>query len=268
MDSSGEGKVERQAPSARTSSTAAQEASAPASPFLSVVIPAYNEEQRLKESLPPALAYLAQQPYSWELIVVDDGSCDRTSEVVRELAGGRSNIRVLRNEPNRGKGYSIRRGMLEAHGEYRLFSDADFSTPIEEVEKLWKAVEEGYDVVIGSRGLAESQLIRRQNLLRETMGRVFNFLVQALLVPGIRDTQCGFKLFSARAAQAVFPRQTLDGFSFDVEILYLARQSGFRVKEVPIRWINSPATKVSPLRDATKMFLDLLKLRLRSRTRS
>lgn len=234
-------------------------------PRLSLIIPAYNEEQRLKESLPPVLEYLQAQPYSWELLVVDDGSKDGTSQLVRELAGGRTNVRVLRNEPNRGKGYSIRRGMLEACGDYRLFSDADFSTPIDEVEKFWAAVEEGYDVVIGSRGLAESQLLVRQNILRETMGRIFNFLVQTLLIPGIYDTQCGFKMFSAKAAESVFPRQTLDGFSFDVEILYLALQHGFRIKEVPIRWINSPATKVSPLRDATKMFIDLLKIRFRRR---
>jgi dolichyl-phosphate beta-glucosyltransferase len=236
-------------------------------PHLSLIIPAYNEEQRLQESLPAVLEYLERQPYTWELIVVDDGSRDRTAEVVQKLAAGRPNVRVLRNEPNRGKGYSIRRGMLEAQGAYRLFSDADFSTPISEVEKYWKVIDEGYDVVIGSRGLAESELVVRQNPLRESMGRVFNFLVQMLLIPGIRDTQCGFKMFSARAAQSVFPRQTLDGFSFDVEILYLAMQSGFRVKEVPIRWFNSPATKVSPLRDSAKMFVDLLKLRFRGRGR-
>lgn len=232
---------------------------------LSLVIPAYNEEQRLRASLPSVLEYLSKQPYTWEVIVVDDGSRDQTSEVARELAAGRENVRVLRNEPNRGKGYSIRRGMLEARGAFRLFSDADFSTPIEEIEKFWKAVEEGYDVVIGSRGLEESQLIVRQNIFRETMGRIFNFIVRLLLIPGIHDTQCGFKMFSARAAETVFPQQTLDGFSFDVEILYLALRAGFRVKEVPIRWINSPATKVSPLRDATKMFIDVLKIRFRRR---
>ncbi|MGB9691398.1 MAG: dolichyl-phosphate beta-glucosyltransferase [Candidatus Sumerlaeaceae bacterium] len=235
---------------------------------MSLIIPAFNEERRLRESLPTALQYLERQPYSWEVVVVDDGSRDATSQVVRELAAGRSNVRVLRNEPNRGKGYSIRRGMLEAHGRYRLFSDADFSTPIDEVEKFWAAVADGYDVVIGSRGLAESQLLVRQNIMRETMGRIFNFLVRAMLIPGIRDTQCGFKMFSARAAQSVFPRQTLDGFSFDVEILYLALQQGFRIKEVPIRWINSPATKVSPLRDATRMFFDLLRIRFRRRQSS
>jgi dolichyl-phosphate beta-glucosyltransferase len=232
-------------------------------PYLSLIVPAYNEELRLKDSLPPVLEYLAAQPYKWELIVVDDGSRDNTSGVVRDLAHGFPQVRVLRNEPNRGKGYSIRRGMLEARGSYRLFSDADFSTPVEEIEKFWKAVEEGYEVIIGSRAIEGSELIVRQNILRESMGRTFNLIVRALLLPGIHDTQCGFKMFSARAAEAVFPRQTLEGFSFDVEILSLAHQAGFRIKEVPIRWINSPATKVSPLRDATKMFIDILKIRFR-----
>lgn len=235
---------------------------------LSLVIPAYNEEERLRASLPAVLEYLSSQPYAWEIIVVDDGSRDATSAVVAQLAAGRANVRVLRNEPNRGKGYSIRRGMLEARGEYRLFSDADFSTPIEEVEKFWKAVGEGYDVVIGSRGLRESELVVRQNIIRETMGRIFNFIVRMLLIPGIHDTQCGFKMFSARAAEAVFPQQTLDGFSFDVEILYLALREGFKVREVPIRWINSPATKVSPLRDATNMFFDVLRIRFRRRRKA
>ncbi|MCX7624652.1 MAG: glycosyltransferase family 2 protein [Candidatus Sumerlaeaceae bacterium] len=230
---------------------------------LSLIIPAYNEEERLRASLPNVLEYLSSQPYAWEIIVVDDGSRDATSAVVERIAEGRKNIRVLRNEPNRGKGYSIRRGMLEARGEYRLFSDADFSTPIEEVEKFWKAADEGYEVVIGSRGLRESELVVRQNIVRETMGRIFNFIVRTLLIPGIHDTQCGFKMFSARAAEAVFPQQTLDGFSFDVEILYLALREGFKVREVPIRWINSPATKVSPLRDATRMFFDVLRIRFR-----
>ncbi|GIX45284.1 MAG: glycosyltransferase family 2 protein [Candidatus Hydrogenedentota bacterium] len=233
-------------------------------PYLSLIIPAYNEQERLSAALPPVLRYLANQPYTWEIVVVDDGSRDATSEVARQIAAHYP-VRVLRNEPNRGKGYSIRRGMLEARGEFRLFSDADFSTPIEEIEKFWSAVREGYDVVIGSRALRESQLLVRQNWMRETMGRTFNLIVQALLLPGIHDTQCGFKMFSARAAEAVFPEQSLDGFSFDVEILALALRKGFRVKEVPIRWINSPATKVSPIRDAVKMFRDVLRVRWRLR---
>lgn len=235
-----------------------------APPYLSVIIPAYNEELRLAESLPVVLDYLRAQSYTWEVLVVDDGSRDGTSRVAEEIGQG-SACRVIRNEPNRGKGYSIRRGMLEARGQYRLFSDADLSTPIEELEKFWPQVEAGYDVVIGSRAVEGSQLVVRQAFYRELMGRVFNLLVRVMLVGGIRDTQCGFKLFTARAAEKVFREQSLEGFAFDVEILVLARRHGFRIREVPVRWINSPATKVSALRDSVRMFADLVRIRLRTR---
>jgi dolichyl-phosphate beta-glucosyltransferase len=153
--------------------------------------------------------------------------------------------------------------MLEATGSHRLFSDADLSTPIEELDKFWPAVEQGYAVVIGSRALPDSQLEVRQKYYREMMGRAFNWMVQRLLVKGIRDTQCGFKLFTAEAAKAVFPRQELSGFAFDVELLVLSRKLGYRIREVPVRWINSPASKVSAWRDSTRMFLDLLRLKLK-----
>ncbi len=233
-------------------------------PHLSVVVPAYNEEQRLKESLPVILDYLKAQSYTWELLVVDDGSTDGTSRVAEELSRD-CPCRVLRNEPNRGKGYSIKRGMLEARGRYRLFSDADLSTPINELEKFWAPIEQGFDVVIGSRAVEGSQLEVRQAFYRELMGRVFNLLVRVMLVGGVRDTQCGFKLFTERAAEKVFHEQSLAGFAFDVEVLVLARRHGFGIREVPVRWINSPATKVSALRDSTRMFADLLRIKLRSR---
>jgi dolichyl-phosphate beta-glucosyltransferase len=237
-------------------------ATASETPHLSVIIPAYNEEQRLGESLPRIFEHLASQPYTWEVVVVDDGSSDATREVAQQLGEGYP-CRVLRNEPNRGKGYSIRRGMLEAKGAFRLFSDADLSTPIEELDKFWQHVDAGYDVVIGSRALEQSDLVVRQAFYREWMGRVFNLLVRTMLVGGIHDTQCGFKLFSARAAETIFPKQTLSGFAFDVELMVLARKHGFKIKEAPVRWINSPASKVSAWRDSTRMFLDLLRLRLR-----
>lgn len=230
-------------------------------PHLSVVVPAYNEEKRLARSLPVILDYLSQKSYTWEIVLVDDGSGDETSRVARELCSG-ANLLLLRNEPNRGKGYSIRRGMLEASGTYRLFSDADLSTPIEELETFWKYVEDGYSVVIGSRALPDSQLEVRQKASRELAGRVFNAAVQTLLLPGILDSQCGFKLFTAEAAEKVFGRQELHGFAFDVEILLLARKMGYRVKEAPVRWIDSPASTVSTWR-GLQGFWDLLRLRLR-----
>ncbi len=227
---------------------------------LSVVVPAYNEEARLGRSLPVILDYLKAQPYTWEIVVVDDGSHDRTSEIAAAYA--ESNVRVLRNEPNRGKGYSIRRGMLESVGQWRLFSDADLSTPISELDKFWEHTDNGYDVVIGSRALPESELAVRQPKGREFVGRIFNTTVQTFLVPGVGDTQCGFKLFSADAANAVFSRQTLHGFAFDVEILMLARRHGFKIKEAPVKWINDLGSKVSTL-SGIKGFVDLARLGFR-----
>jgi dolichyl-phosphate beta-glucosyltransferase len=191
---------------------------------------------------------------------VDDGSHDRTGAVAASF--NEPNLRIIRNEPNRGKGYSIRRGMLEARGEWRLFSDADLSTPITELDEFWPYTRDGYSVVIGSRALPESDLEVRQSKSREFAGRVFNTAVQTFLVPGLCDTLCGFKLFSAEAAQAVFPKQTLHGFAFDVEILMLAQKLGFNIKEAPVKWINDPGSKVSTL-SGIKGFVDLARLSFR-----
>ena len=232
-------------------------------PHLSVVIPAYNEEKRLGATLARVIAYLEAQPYGWELLVVDDGSSDATAAVAEAAgSGGQRAVRVLRNSPNRGKGFSIRRGMLEARGKYRLFSDADLSTPIEELDRFWPFFDSGAAVVIGSRAMEESRLTVRQSPLREGVGRLFNSCVRCMLVPGIHDTQCGFKMFTAEAAEAVFVQQRMHGFSFDVEALMLARRSGFEVREVPVTWTNAPGTKVSAWKGATA-FWDLVVLKLR-----
>jgi dolichyl-phosphate beta-glucosyltransferase len=234
------------------------------SPYLSVIIPAYNEEQRLGPTLQTVREYLDKQSYSWELLVVDDGSKDATIAVAREALKDldESRARVLPQPRNMGKGAAIKRGMLEARGQYRLFSDADLSTPIEEVEILLAAVKEkGATVAIGSRALKESNIIVHQPWYREMMGRVFNLLVQMIVLGGIRDTQCGFKLFTADAARRIFPQQKLPGFSFDVEILAIARKEGFKIAEVPVRWINEPNTRVSALSDSARMFLDVIKIR-------
>lgn len=232
-------------------------------PFLSVVVPAYNEEERLPETIAAIEQYLARQKYTWELIVVDDGSRDATIEVARRCFTS-PHSRVVSNPRNMGKGATIRNGMTNhARGRFRLFTDADNSTPIEETGKLLKRLKRtGADIAIGSRALKGSKLEVRQPIYREMMGRVFNTMVQLLAVPGIRDTQCGFKLFTAKAAEEVFPRQTLDGFSFDVEVLHIARRRGFRTIEVPVRWINSPASRVSPIRDSIRMFADLVRIRM------
>lgn len=227
---------------------------------LTVVIPAYNEEVRLARSLPIVLEYLHKQTYTWEVLVVNDGSRDDTAGVAERFGGER--VRVITNQPNRGKGYSIRRGMLEARGQWRLFTDADMSTPIEAIDTFWPYTEEGFDVVIGSRGLPESDLAVRQPKSRELVGRLFNTIVQVFLVPGIADTQCGYKLFSAKAAQDIFPRQTLHGFAFDVEILTIAHKLGYKIKEAPVKWVNDPGSKVSTL-NGMKGFIDLIGLCMR-----
>jgi dolichyl-phosphate beta-glucosyltransferase len=232
---------------------------------VTVVIPAYNEQARIGATLVQTLDHLERHHPRAELLVVDDGSSDDTVRIVEEVAGGRA--RVLRQPRNMGKGAAVRRGMLEAKGEWVLFMDADMSTPVEELEKVLAIAKRGVDVVIGSRALADSDIRQRQPTAREFMGRGFNVLVRTLLLGGIRDTQCGFKLFSRRAAQGVFSRMTLDGFAFDVEALMLARKLGFVVREVPVIWYHAPNSKVSPVTDSAKMFADLVKLRLAMRNR-
>jgi dolichyl-phosphate beta-glucosyltransferase len=225
---------------------------------LSLVIPAYNEAQRIGPTLERVRAYLARQDYAFEIIVVDDGSRDSTAAV----AGSFEGVKVVRLDRNRGKGAAVRRGMLkEARGAHRFYYDADASTPIEELEACWPRFAAGADIVIGSRALAASRIERRQAWYREHMGRVFNLFLRGLGLTRFRDTQCGFKGFTARAAETCFPRQTLDGFSFDAELLHIAAMHGLRVDEVPVRWLNSPKSRVNPLTDSTRMFLDLLRVR-------
>jgi len=219
-----------------------------------VVIPAYNEARRLPPTLERIQRHLAGR--SHEIIVVDDGSADDTAE--RARAAG---AQVLGHGGNRGKGYSVRQGMLAARGARRLMSDADLSTPIEELDRLLARMDEGYDVVIASRALPGSNVEVRQPWYRENMGRVFNLCVRALALPGLQDTQCGFKLFSAAAAERAFALARLDGFSFDVEALFVARRLGFRIAEVPVTWRNDEATRVDTLKGALA-FADLARIRL------
>jgi dolichyl-phosphate beta-glucosyltransferase len=227
-------------------------------PALSVIVPAYNEEQRLPPSLRRLREFLQGRGQSFEIVVVDDGSRDQTVAAA-EAAGG-PETRVLRGDRNRGKGHAVRTGMLAARGERRLMSDADLSTPIEEIARLEQALDAGADVAIGSRALQGSRIEVRQSAFRESAGRAFNVLVRALLLPGIRDTQCGFKLWTAAAAQAAFDPLRLPGFSFDVEALYVARRRGLRIAEVPVVWRNDAASRVSGLSGATA-FADLARIR-------
>lgn len=235
-----------------------------ARPEVSVVVPAYNEQARIGRTLVRALDHLAaHHPEHGELIVVDDGSTDETARIVEQVGGDR--VRLLRQPRNSGKGAAVRRGVLEARGEFVLFMDADLSTPIEELEKLLAFARSGADVVIGSRGLPDSDIRQRQPTPRELMGRGFNLIVRTVLFGGVRDTQCGFKLFRHDAAREIFSRSTVDGFAFDVEILLIARDLGYRIHEVPVIWYHAPHSKVSPVTDASKMFLDVLRLKLKQR---
>jgi len=229
-------------------------------PFLSVVIPAYNEEKRLPESLAAALDFLKKQTYASEIIVSDDGSQDRTVAVAEEQLKGFPH-QILVAPQNRGKGHAVRQGMLAATGNYLLFTDADFSTPIEEVTKFLAHLEKDQDVVIGSRALPDSKIEIHQNFLRETMGKVFNFLAQSWAFKGVHDSQCGFKAFRREAAHKLFNLQKLDGFSFDVEIVYLTQKLGYRLLELPVIWRNSAQSRVQVFRDPLMMFWDVLRIR-------
>jgi dolichyl-phosphate beta-glucosyltransferase len=221
-----------------------------------VVIPAYNEARRLPPTLARVRAFLDAWGRPWEIVVVDDGSKDGTAEQAADVPG----VTVVRTPENRGKGHAVRKGMLLARGERRLMTDADLSTPMEDLPRLMARMDEGYGVVIGSRALAESQVEVHQGVFRENLGRLFNLWVRVAALPGLADTQCGFKLFSAAAAEDAFRRSRLDGFSFDVEALYLARRAGHRVAEVPVTWRNDTATRVTTLKGG-RAFLDLARIR-------
>jgi len=230
--------------------------------YLSIVIPAFNEEKRLPHSLEAICRYMEERDFSFEIIVVDDGSRDGTARLVEDFAERHEAVRLVRNDRNRGKGYSVQHGVLVSGGRDILFTDADLSTPIEECEKLLPLVSSGeFDIVIGSRALPESRLEIRQPFYREWMGRMFNRMVQRIAVPGIWDTQCGFKVFRGEVARRLFSKQRLSGFAFDVEILFLARKFGYTICEVPVVWRNSPDSRVSATRDSWRMLRELLVIR-------
>ena len=229
---------------------------------LSVVIPAYNEAQRIEPTLDKLTAYLDAQPYKSEVLVVVDGSQDQTLTRVSRAALWRQYINVLDNRVNRGKGFAVRRGMLSARGRLLLFTDADLPTPIEWVEPLMKALEDGSDVAIGSRELPESDVRAPQSWWHRGMGFTFNRVSRLTTLPGIRDPRCPFKLFPRAVALNIFPRQCLGEFCFDVEVLWIARKLGYRIAEVPTVWANHPVSKVRPIIDHARMFFDLGRIRL------
>ena len=230
-------------------------------PYLSVVIPAYNEAERIGATLDQVKSFLQRQPYSSEIILVDDGSRDRTSEIASEKLA-KFPHRILKNPANFGKGNAVKRGMLTGSGRFLLFSDADLSTPIENVTEFLTALEKGsYSLVIGSRAVIGSQIERHQPFWREEMGKIFNRLARLWTFRAIRDSQCGFKCFTQEAARSLFSLQRIDGFSFDVEIIYLAQKLGYRILEAPVTWRNSPQSRVRLISDPLHMLVDILRIR-------
>lgn len=229
---------------------------------LTIVIPAFNEEERLAESLKRIRDYLKCRSLQFEVLVVDDGSTDDTANMVERSRCGFPELRLISNSSNRGKGFSVRQGMLEARGEIALFTDADLSAPIEETDKLLAALRDGaYDGAIGSRALDRRLIEVHQSRFREIAGIIFNRIVRWVIGLPFEDTQCGFKAFRLEKSRAIFEQQRTEGFGFDPEILFLAQKRGLRIAEIPVRWAHNPATKVRVLRDSIQMFLDLLAIR-------
>jgi len=228
---------------------------------LSVIIPAYNEERRLPKTLKSVDEYLKRQDYQYEIIVVNDGSKDKTTEIVENLKSQIANLKLIDRKENRGKGYSVKEGMLNAQGEYRIFMDADNSTSIDQIEKMWPWFEKGFDIVIGSRDIKGAVLDPPQPFIRRFVGEVFKFVRMLICdLYTLHDTQCGFKCFTKRSAEAIFPKTRIERFAFDVEILLIAKKLGFKIKEIPVYWKNDLESKVK-LKSALKMGLDLFKIR-------
>lgn len=227
----------------------------------SLIFPAYNESGRLGATLDKVLNYVAQQRWQVEIIVINDGSTDDTAEIVRHYARLNPIVRLVQNPGNRGKGYSVRNGMLNAHGDVLLFSDADLSSPIAEAPKLLAAIESGADVAIGSRWLNAELQTERQSVLRQIFGRTYNLLLRVILGLRYKDTQCGFKAFTRSAARMIFSAQRIERWGFDPELLFLAKLYGLRVAEVAVEWGHAEASKINPLRDGARMFGEMLSIR-------
>jgi glycosyltransferase involved in cell wall biosynthesis len=226
--------------------------------YLSIVIPAYNEEKRLPDTLEKVTAFLLEQEYSYEVLVIENGSTDRTLEIARSFSERFAFIRAI-HEDGRGKGLAVRRGMLEANGEYRFMCDADLSMPIEEVNAFLAPEMQAADIVIGSRE-APGAVRYNEPDSRHIGGRLVNLLIRMLALPGLQDTQCGFKMFSAESAAVLFPRQTMTGWSLDIELLFIARRHGFTIQELGIPWHYAEFSHVSPVKDGIQMVIDIFNM--------
>jgi glycosyltransferase involved in cell wall biosynthesis len=232
-------------------------------PLLSIIIPAHNEQHRLPRSLEQVIAFVEGQSYEAEVLVVENGSSDRTLEIAQGFASRSRAVRVI-HEAGRGKGLAVRRGMLEARGQYRFMCDADLSMPIEEVNKFLPPTRSGFDVAIGSREV-RGAVRYDEPAYRHLGGRFINFVIRLLILPGLQDTQCGFKCFRDDVARDLFGRQRLDGWSFDIEVLYLAQRAGYRVVEIPVNWYYRAESKVNAVQDALRMIRDIFLIRANMR---
>lgn len=229
-------------------------------PFLSIIIPAHNEEKRLPRTLEQVFSFLKLQSYTSEVVVVENGSSDRTLEIAKQFSDLYPNLVVIKEE-QRGKGNAVKRGMLSARGEYRFICDADLSMPIEDLQKFLPPALENFDVAIGSRE-APGAIRYNEPSYRHIGGRAINLVIRMLILPGLNDTQCGFKCFNARTTESLFNQQTLNGWSFDIELLYLARRKKLRIREVPIHWYFHSDSKVNAIRDALRMISDIFRIHL------
>lgn len=228
--------------------------------YLSIIIPVYNEENRITKTLESIKSFLTKQNYQYEVLAVSDGSTDKTVEVIKGFMGKIPNLRIIENKENHGKGYVVRQGMLAVKGGIRVFMDADNSTSLDQIDKFLPFFEQGYDVVIGDRDLKESKIAIHQSRLKEFLGNFGNFLIQSLAVPGIKDTQCGFKVFSKKASEEIFRKMTIERWGFDIEALALAIKLGYKIKTVPVVWVNDPNSKVK-LSGYINTFVELARIK-------
>lgn len=235
---------------------------------LSIIVPAYNEEANLNKNIKEFNRYLSQQSYDYEIIIVNDGSNDKTEEIAKNLISQNKNIKLINNNKNKGKGAAVRQGLLAASGKYRLFIDADGATSIEHVEKIWQKFKEGYNIVIGSRNVKDVEGARQilpQSIFKRLLGICGNFIIRLLAIKNIYDTQCGFKAFTKEAAEKIMPKMTINRWGFDVEILVIAKVLRNKIAKIPVRWINSPNSRVgiggyfSSLMDIVKIKINLIK---------
>ena len=229
---------------------------------ISIIIPAYNEEKRIEPTIKRIIEYIKPKFKNFEIIIVDDGSKDKTIEIISKYQKENKEIKILKNIKNKGKGFSVKKGLLEAKYDLVLFSDSDLATPIEELEKLKEKIEKGYDIAIASRNLKTSNIVVKQPLYRQFLGKLFPYFVQIIAVSGIKDTQCGFKMYKEEIAKEIAKKQTLERFSFDVEQLFIAKKYKYKIAEIGVKWIDKEGSKVNTIKDGIKMLRDLFIIKI------